>query len=181
MVRKLSLCLAAAALIAFAAPSLASASQLTNSKGVALLVGSQFEGTAVKKVAIAIEEGPNFECEPVKFANKVTVNKGGIVTAIPANSGSGSCSELVSIAKFELKALELKSATSGSATANVELAFKPGGGCRYEGPVALTYTAGGSEIHVSGTLPAATAEACVRLTVAGDFALSMLGQPVVID
>lgn len=180
MFRKIGLLAIAAAVLALAAPSLASAAQLTKAAGGAVEIGSMIEASASGKTKITIEGGPQTECQTVNYAEKLQVNSGGIVsgTGIPGTA-SGFCFE--SAFKLELLSFELKSATSGSGNVRIEITLAGGGKCSWEGAVAVTYVAGGSGIQINGSKLAGLPKACGLLTVTGSYIWKVKTLAVVLD
>jgi hypothetical protein len=180
MAKKLTLlAMVVGALVAFAIPAMASASELTGAG-----VGSIVTGTSTNaKTKTSLG---TLTCEKVVINTKVTAN-GPTVTAEQSGAGTTSVCKLgansISITNIEVKTLSAKSATSGTANFAFQADLPGGLLCSYaskEGTTPVEYTSGGSSIKVAGTLTA-TPAACGTATFEGDFALSVAGTSIIID
>jgi hypothetical protein len=176
------LAMAIGALLALAIPAAASASQLT-SGGKALGVGSVVQATSIN--ATTDTSAGTLKCSHVSVAGKVTKNTGGESTATTSGEGTTSGCEFgtlpATITDATLLGLTLLSPTNGSASVTFVAdigALK----CHFAGTVAVTYTAGGSVLHLAGTL-AGTGTGCPTSgAFMGDFALTTTaGAAVTVD
>jgi hypothetical protein len=186
MTKKLTLlAMVAGALVAFAIPAMASASSLTQPAGTLVPVGSVV--TAVSTNAKMKTSLGTLTCEKWTVNTQVTKNSGsGTVTAVQSGAGTTSVCKLGSsgliFTNVKFNSLSVTSPTAGSANFSYEIDFS-GLTCKYastSGATPVTYTSGGSSIHVGGPLTA-TPASCGTSTFEADFALSRTASPVIID
>jgi hypothetical protein len=173
MIGKLSWVAAAFAVLALAAPSLASASQMTESGGGATPVGEHFEAFATNTSFVTSKLG-TVTCSSLTGDNELTTNSGGTVAAEGLSTGFGfSCllnsKSEVFVPHFELDEMNLTSTSSGSATLKAELLLPGSIVCNVSGTVAITYKSGSSTIHVSGSK--LKDGPCGEVSVTDDFVL----------
>ncbi len=146
MVKKLSLLVAAVAVLAFAVPAMASASALTNPGGGGELtaVGTAITGTGSNVVLKSSTLG-EIKCETLTLSGKVVKNSGGEVEGSASNENppTKNCKngeKTVVVTKVELT--KLFTSTSGSGTANFVAKIDVGStACTFTGTsVPFTYT-----------------------------------------
>jgi hypothetical protein len=177
MAKKLSLLMAAVAVIAFAVPAFASASSLTMPAGTLVPVGTKIVGTSTNTTTLT--SLGLLSCNTVSVTGEVTANSGGSVAGIGIGTGNTSecfLSEEEAITITDITLESISSSTSGSGTIHFTfVADLPNNVvCHF-----VTKSAGASFNYVSGTdslsIPAqkleATPAACRPGEIEGTFTL----------
>jgi hypothetical protein len=121
MAKKFSLLMAAMAILAFAIPSFANASEMTNSGGGATVVGTKVIGTSSSaSVTLTTSLLGALSCEHVTLEGKLTVNSGGTVEGEGSGEGTQSgCTRSGSpITISDTTVTNIKSTVSGIGTAS---------------------------------------------------------------
>jgi len=175
MVKKLTLlAMAVAAIAAFAIPAAASAATVTGAEVNSVIHGVSTNATTATELG-------TLECEEVTINGELTEN-GPTITADGVGVGS---TRGCKIAGSELTVtnptlVHLSSTGPTSGTASLSFVGDLFGGlikCTYTGTVAVTYSSGGSSIHLNGPL----SSGCGAATFNADFAITVEGSPVEID
>jgi hypothetical protein len=174
MAKKFGLLMAVTAILAFAIPTLAHASQLTNAGGGATAVGTKITKTSTGAVKFTTALLSTLECSTVTVKGEVTVNSGGTVEG--KGTGEGSASGCVRsgspITVSDTTVTNIKSTTSGSGTASFKTtAVINTTTCNFTGTnVPFTYTSGGDTIVFSEAKGVSSA-ACGTTKLDGSFTL----------
>jgi hypothetical protein len=194
MAKKLSLLLAAMAVIAFAVPAFANADAVTMSKGVlAPVTNAEKTGPAdatITGISTNTETTNTpfgtLKCKEVMVSGWLTKNNGTEVSAVD-DPGEGNSTKECTVGTTELKIdnptlISLSASTKGGTTVGLSFTATAAGlSCTYTGAaVPFTYTAGGSSIHIAGVLKGSEAF-CANPEIHGDFALSITGAAVILD
>jgi hypothetical protein len=180
MFKKLTLLLAAVAVVAFAVPSLASASKATIPAGTLAPVGTAITTTGSDIVQKSSTLGA-LTCATLTLNGKITKNDGTTLEASgsnsnPAQSGCVNGTKSIIFTTFEIT--KLVSTTSGSGTMSYTAKEDIGTvECTFIGTsVPFTYTVGGSAIVFSeaGGITSSPA-ACGTMKLSGQFKLEKTG------
>jgi hypothetical protein len=183
MAKKLSLLLAAFAVVAFAAPAFASAAPEVTINGLRAPVGTAITGTSTNFV-IGTSIG-NVRCAIVEFSAETTINNGstvGVVGTSPFSTTKCSFKGGTPITIDDATLLSLHSSEAGKGTLGPTAeATLPELTCHYSGSaVPFTYTSGGNTLSITGSLKASPA-ACGAAVASGAFTITSPGGPVVLD
>jgi hypothetical protein len=155
MAKKFSLLMAAVAILAFAIPSFANASQLTNSAGVPTSMGTKIIATSTSPtVTLTGSLLGDLSCEHVTLEGELTVNSGGTVEVAGIGEGtqSGCTRSGKPITFSDTTVTNIRSTMSGTGTASfVSTAMINTIVCHFTGVnVPFTYTSGSDTIVFSG-------------------------------
>jgi hypothetical protein len=180
MFKKLTLLLAAVAVLAFAVPSLASASKATLPAGTLAPVGTQFTTTGSDIIFTSSLLG-NITCSTLNLNGSLTKNNGTTVeasgtTSAPTQSGCKNGEKTVTITSVEVT--NLTTTTSGSGTWSYKMAVDIGSlSCTYTGTkVPFTFTSGTNVMNFSSASGITGSPAgCGTTKLTGAFALEKAG------
>jgi hypothetical protein len=170
MKKKLSLLLAAVAVLAFAAPSFASAAEtgLTMPEGTLVSPGTIITFTNIGPWKKTSEKLGTITCENVMLAAKLSVNSKTEVKATEAGASEQTATTcLRGGAELKVFGIQLKEVkTNGGGTGTISLAYKvelnPGGTvCSFEGTnMVFTYIPGSDTIKIEKGSMSVTPAAC---------------------
>lgn len=181
MARKLSLFLAAAAIVAFAAPALASAAPEITVNGARAPIGTQISGSSTNTVWKT--ELGNFTCGTVTFSGQITANTGSTFAGKGTSAMTTSSCFFKGTTAFTIDdatLLSLHSATPGAGTASLTYTATAFGlTCHYSNAaLPFTYPALGNTLTVKGELTASPAE-CGNTAIESTFTITSPGGAVV--
>jgi len=179
MAKKLSLLLAAIAVVAFAVPAFASAAPAVTEGGALVEPGALIQGTNIGAVTTETSLG-KLSCNTVTLTGELTNNSGSTVRGIGVGQGSASTCNVggKSITITDITLGELHSATVGSGTINVTfVADLPNNvTCHFESPnMPFTYTSGGDVVKVVKGDLKGTPAACEPGLLSGEFTIETDG------
>lgn len=181
MAKKLTLFLAAAAVIALAVPAFASAAAATDGSGNLLANGTLISGTSTN--ATTVTSLGNLTCETVKVNGELTTNNGSTVTAVGVGAGEPTNCKLGK-KTIEITDITLVDLHAGSETNTITVTFRahlPGEIlCHFVGTIPFTYTTGGSSLTISEGNLEGTPEACEPGLLSGTFNLAQTGGGTVV-
>jgi hypothetical protein len=199
MAKKLSLLLAATAVLAFAVPAFAHAETgLTMPEGTLITPGTIITGTNIldpatgtKQVITTSARLSSITCESVMVAAKLTVNSSTEVKAGEAGAFEQTASICFRGGRAEVKVFGIQLnelQTKGGGTGKVSLSYKveitPGGTvCTFTGTNdVFTYTPGSDTITIENGALSVTPAACGSAALDGSFTLSTKGttEPVLL-
>jgi hypothetical protein len=186
MFKKLTLLLAAVAVVAFAVPSLASASSITSSAGKLTPVGTKITATGTNITQTTSTLGA-ITCKKLTFNFTVVKNasstfEGEGTNSNPATESCMNGMRTLVFTSFDVS--KLLSTTSGSGTVNIKAIEDLAGiTCTLIGTsVPFTYTPGSNTIvFSSATGITSSPAACGTEKLDGSFALEIGGTPVILD
>jgi hypothetical protein len=184
--KKLSLLLAAVAVLAFAVPAFASASTGLTESGSLVAVGTEVLGTNNGVITTTSSKTGNINCEEVKVYGKILANSAAEVRANNTGTANTSfatkCSNTngATVEVSEIKLNELKTTGGGVGTASISFKIKLGSlTCSYTTTTGSgTYVPGASpaEITISEQALSVTPIACgTTAKLDGKFKLSTVG------
>jgi hypothetical protein len=187
MVKKLSLQLAAVAVLAFAVPSAASATAVTFPAGTLLKPGSELEATGTDVILTSSTLG-SITCGQLNLDVTITENNGTVVKGSgsaqkPTQGGCEDEGEPVTVTLVTLK--EIFSNTSEKGTASFEATVDIGNPvtvtCKVVGTaVPFTFVTGGDKI-VFTKAGNVTAAGCGTVKLDGTFTMETAGNAVILD
>jgi hypothetical protein len=140
MAKKLSLLLAAVAVLAFAVPAFASAATGLTESGKLVPVGTNIVGTNVGNVITTSTKTGNITCGTVTVTAKVTANSSAKVTAAgnEATTTASSCTVagggVANVSKINLSSLETTGGGTGTAVLSFQVELPGGVICKYSTP-----------------------------------------------
>jgi hypothetical protein len=184
MTKKLSLLLAAVAVLAFAVPAFASASTGLTENGKLIATGQLITFTNIGEVTITSEKLGNEPCRNVMLEAELVTNTTSEVKATKGGTQSAStCTRSGAEVKvFGIELNELK--TTGGGTGTISLAFKielNAGGtvCSYVGTnITFTYTPGSDVIRIASGALSVTPLACGKsASLDGEFTMTTRVEP----
>lgn len=185
MAKKLSLVLAAVAVLAFAIPAVASASKATLN-GALAPVGTQITGTG-SDVTLNSELLGAITCETLNLNGEITKNDGTNVegsgtNVSPTQAGCKNGKKAVTVTKVVVT--KLASSVSGhgvlSFTSKVDVGTLE---CEFSATeIEGTYVSGTNVLKAEGAGPViATPSSCGNATLTGSFALESESTPLILD
>jgi hypothetical protein len=180
MMKKLSLLLAAIAALAFAAPTLASASTGLTENGGLVAVGSRVTGTNIGAVTITSAIFGNITCGEMMLEGEVKKNGAAVgveVGAAGANSMGNCAAAGMAVEATSVTFTNLTSTAAEAGTGKASLSWKidlPAVTCKFTAEAApFTYVANGDVIKFAkAPLAVAPAAACGVATLDAEFTLS---------
>lgn len=179
MGKKLSLLVAAAAVLLVALPGAAAASTLTSKSGVVAPVNTILEGTSLSPVKITSTLLGTIECQSLDTEGVLTKNSGGtfeIQGSFFAAAGCTNNGKAATVTTFEVK--KLASSTSGSGSLNFESKIDVAGlTCNFIATsVPFSYIGGSGQITFTkaGTVDASPAT-CGTATFDAAFVIELNG------
>jgi hypothetical protein len=191
MIKKLSLLLAAVAVLAFAVPAMASAHKVTSKAGTLAAVGTIITGTGSDVTLTSSLLGP-ITCGTLTLTGELTVNDGTNVTGkgTTNNPPSTDCTNegqpvvVTSVAISSLKAEGTE--TNVSFVATVDINSPKPVECTFTGvKVPFTYTVGGDSIVFTKAAGITSTGGCGPATLDGSFTIEIIKEgvstPVILD
>ncbi len=185
MAKKLSLLMAAVAVLAFAVPAFANAAPaVTSAKNVLAKSGSGTTGSTLVATSSNVQTESSLgllKCEKVVVTAWLTENTGSKVLASHDATGNSTTNCTAGSAKVSITDPTVTTLTATSTSKTVSLDFTlPELGCTFTGIVPFNYTSGGSSIHIEGSLT--TSAACgSSAKVKGDLTIRIGPSPVILD
>jgi len=179
MIKRLTLVASVIAVVAFAAPAMASANpQLTMPAGTTVPKGTLITGTstnAVTKTSIG-----ELKCEKVVLNGEVTENSGTSVTGVGIGEGTTTtCTDngaKISIVDVTLSDLHSSESEKGTATFSFKGELPVVGTCTYTGTGApFTYVTNSDIIKFTEATLTASPKACGTAHLSGEFTLETTG------
>jgi hypothetical protein len=189
MAKKLSLLLAAVAVLAFAIPSMASAAGLTSKAGTLAPVGTKIVGTGKEINLKSSTLGPII-CGSITLKGELTVNNGSEfagkgVSETPVTENCKNGTKTVVVTNVTLTALK----STGTGTGNVSFTATVDVGseleCTFTGKeIKGTYEVGGSSLNFTEALSTgitSSPAACGTAKLIGKFPLEIGSTAVILD
>jgi hypothetical protein len=193
MAKKLSLLLAAVAVLAFAIPSMASAAEATLPAGTLAPVGTEITATG-KNVTLNLSTLGNITCATLNLNGKITKNDGTTVegsgeTSAPTQSGCNNGAERpITVTRTVITRLRASGTGSGTKSAVVAFStvwdFPAGVVCNFTGTnVAGTYVSGTNVLKFANATGISSTGGCGTAKLTGEFALEKAGTstPLILD
>jgi hypothetical protein len=185
MAKKLSLLIAAIAVLAFAVPSLASAAEATIPAGTRAPVGTEITGTGTSVTLNSATLG-NITCATLTLNGKITKNDGTTVegsgeTSSPTQTGCNNGAERpVTVTKVVLTKLAASGTGTGTKAATVSFTatvdLPAGVVCNFTGTnVAGSYTSGTNVLKFASATGITSTGGCSTAKLSAEFALEKTG------
>lgn len=176
---KVTSLLAAVAVIAFAAPAVASASSGLTEKGTLVPVGSTITGTNVGSITTTSETLDDTVCDTMTFKTELNQNSaatGFTALGTPTGSMSGCVWNGMAVKATNVAVVSLSSPSSSSGTGKASFSYEidyPKLTCKYTASgVSFTYTAGTDVINFSDAALTVSPAGCGPTTFDGTITLS---------
>jgi hypothetical protein len=183
MTKKLSLLLAAVAVLAFAVPAFASASTGLTENGKLIATGQLITGTSIGQVTTTSEKLGDITCQEVMVEAELVTNTTSEVKATKGGTQSATtCSRAGAKEEvFGIELNELKTTGGGTGTASAAFKVKLTGGtvCTFVGTSdVFTYSPGGDVIAISSQPLSVTPVACGKsASLDGSFTMTTRLEP----
>lgn len=181
MAKKFSLLLAAVAVLAFAIPSMASATKATLPAGTLAPVGTSIVGTGTD-VTLKSSLLGTITCSTLNLNGSITKNNGTVVegsgaTSAPTQSGCKNGTKSVNVTSVVLTKLFSEKESKGTASFEATVDVGSELVCKFTGTnVAGTFTSGTNVLKFSGaTGVTASPASCGTSTLTAEFALEKSG------
>ncbi len=188
MAKKFSLLMAAVAVLALVIPALAKAApSITSSKGALAKASTETKNASTLTLTSTNVTWTSslgvWRCERFQMSAWLTKNTGTEVDAThdegETNKANNCTAGGTPIAVTDPTITTLQANILGSGTKTVSIDFTwPEVGCTFTGTLPFTYTAGGSSIHVAGSV---TSNPCGKMTMEGDFTVEIATTAVILD
>jgi hypothetical protein len=187
MRKKISLPLAAVAVVAFALPASADAHAVTSKAGTLAPKGTLITATGIDPTWNSAILGP-ITCKSLTLTTEITENNGTNVTASGpnANPPTQDCTNgthLIVTTKFDITRFAAEGTeTNMSFVATVDFETLPPIECTFTGTkLPFTYTAGGNSIVFTKAGPITSTGGCGTATLNATFAIEIGSTPVILD